>query len=141
MFKNVLMLSLILIMSTVYLVPTYALDFDEPADEPVITEFQHMNSIKTSLSISGGNAYVGVTVTGIINHTTKISVAVTLQKKSGGKWTNVATWHQTSDGYLLRLNKTKAVSKGTYRIKNVVTAYKNASNETKTDYSAPKTCS
>ena len=37
MFKKVLMLSLILIMSTVYLVPTYALDFDEPADEPEIT--------------------------------------------------------------------------------------------------------
>lgn len=135
MFKKVLMLSLILIMSTVYLVPTYALDFDEPADEPVITEFQHMNSIKTSLSISGGNAYVGVTVTGIINHTTKISVAVTLQKKTGGKWTDIITWNQTSDSYILRLNKTKAVSKGTYRVKNVVKAYKNTNYETKTDYS------
>lgn len=67
------------------------MDFDEPADEPVITEFQHMNSIKTSLSISGGIAYIVVTVIGIINHTTKISVAVTLQKKTGGKWTDIIT--------------------------------------------------
>ena len=135
MFKRILSLLLAFIVSTACYVPTFAADLDVPEDEPVITEFQHMNSIKTSLSISGGKAHVGVTVIGILNHTTKISVAVTLQKKSGGTWVDVATWNQETNSSTLRLNKTKAVSKGTYRVKNVVKAYKNTNYETKTDYS------
>lgn len=139
MFKRILSLSLALIVAAACYVPTFAADLDVPADEPVVTEFQHMNSIKTSLSISGGKAYIGVTVIGILNHTTKISVAVTLQKKSGGTWVDVVTWNQDTNSTTLRLNKTKAVSRGTYRVKNVVKAYKNTNYETKTDYSTAKT--
>lgn len=139
MFKRLLSLSLAFIICAACYVPTFAADLDIPADEPVNTEFQHIKTITTELKISGGTAQVQAYVTGKMNHTTKISVAVTLQKKSGGKWTNVATWHQTSDGFLLRLNKTKAVSKGTYRVKNAVKACKNASCESTTVYSEPKT--
>lgn len=135
MFKRIFSLSLALIISAACFVPTFATDLDVPADEPANSEYQHIDSIKTSLSISGGTAHIDVTVLGIINHTTKIVVAVTLQKKTGGQWTNVKTWNQTSNSYMLRLNKTKAVSRGTYRIKNVVKAYKNSNVETTTDYS------
>ena len=135
MFKKILSLGLVLILSAFCYVPSFAEDIDVPADEPLNTEFQHIDTIVTDLKINGGTAYVGVQVIGIINHTTKIEVTATLQKKSGTKWNNVKTWNKTENNYLLRLNKTKAVNKGTYRVKNVVRAYKNSNVETTTDYS------
>lgn len=135
MIKKILLLGLVMILSAFCYVPSFAEELDVPVDEPVNTEYQHINTIITNLTISGGTAYVGVQVTGIINHTTKIEVTATLQKKSGTNWEKVKSWSQSSNSYMLRLNKTKAVSKGTYRIKNVVKAYKNSDCETITTYS------
>lgn len=78
-------------------VPSFAEDIDIPADEPLNTEFQHIDTIVTDLKIKGGTAYVGVQVIGTINHTTKIEVTATLQKKSGTKWNNVKTWNKTEN--------------------------------------------
>ena len=135
MFRKLLSLIIVLMVAALVYIPVFAEDMDSPVDEPIIQEYQYISTINTSLNISGGKASASVTVDDLNNNTTKIYATMTLQKKSGGSWSNIEKWEKTTYGRTLTLSKTKAVSKGTYRIKCVIKAYKNSDCETKTTYS------
>ena len=135
MFRKLLSLIIVLMVAALVYIPVFAEDMDSPVDEPIIQEYQYISTINTSLNISGGKASASVTVDDLNNNTTKIYATMTLQKKSGGSWSNIEKWDKTTYSRTLTLSKTKAISKGTYRLKCVIKAYKNANCETITKYS------
>ena len=135
MFKKLFSISLALIISAPFCIPVFAADQDVPADEPAVEEYAYVSSINTKLIIRNGSATASVTVSDLNNNTTKIYVKMTLQKKSGASWNNVASWEKTTTSHYLTLSKSKAVSKGTYRVKCVTKAYKNGNSESIPTYS------
>lgn len=130
MFRKLLSLTIALIVAMPVCVPVFAEDMDFPVDDPDVQEYQYVSTVNTSLSISGGKASASVSVDDINNNTTKIHATMTLQQKSGGSWSNIGKWDKTTYSRSLSLSKTKAVSKGTYRVKCVIKAYRNANCET-----------
>lgn len=115
--------------------PVFAEDMDAPVDEPVVEEYTYVSSINTNLVIRNGNASASVTVSDLKKNTTKIHVKMTLQKKSGASWKSIASWEKTTTSHYLSLSKSRAVSKGTYRVKCVTNAYKNGKSESIPTYS------
>lgn len=134
-----LSISVAILLAVLSYVPTFADSMDTPAKEPMNVEYLHVNSVTASLSITGGTAHVGVTVSGIPNHTTKIETVVTLQRKSGNSWVKDKRWNKSVNDYMLIMNKSKSVTNGTYRVKCVTKAYHNADYETITKYSGQVT--
>lgn len=140
MSKNLLSISLALIIAAPFCIPVFAEDLDIPADDIVIEEYTYVSYIDTKLAIKSGKACANVTVSDLNNNTTKIHVKMTLQKKSGTSWNNVATWEKTTASHYLSLSKSRAVVKGTYRVKCVTTAYKGTKSKSATTYSETSSC-
>ena len=116
-----------------------ALTEDVPAEPLEGEDYQYIENIKTSLSISGKIADAGVYIADTNGDTTKLSCSMYLQKHSSGGWSNVASWSKSTNSNRLPMSHTKSVSKGKYRVKSVVKAYKGNRSETITDYSKVKT--
>lgn len=135
MFKKILSISMALIIAAPFSMPVFAEDLDTPADEPAVEEYAYVSSINTNLVIRSGNASASVTVSDLKKNTTKIHVKMTLQKKSGASWKSIASWEKTTTSHYLSLSKSRAVSKGTYRVKCVTNAYKNGKSESIPTYS------
>lgn len=91
------------------------------------------------LSISNGNAEINAFVSGYVG-VSKIHAKVVLQKYSGSNWSAVKTYENTVSTSLYSFSKTKAVSKGKYRVKAVFTIYKGEKSEKVTKYSKTVTC-
>lgn len=97
----------------------------------------YVQSAVVSISGTRSNATCKTYVKGV-QGTTKISVSMTLQKKTNGSWKNVQTWSDTKNASTLTLSKKKSLSKGTYRVKSVIKVYKKSQGEPLTVYSATK---
>lgn len=95
---------------------------------------KYYSSALANISISGGTVTTVGKVVGN-NSTTKITIKLYLQKKSNGSWSNVASWAGTKVGKDYKLQKSKAVSKGTYRTKANCTVYSVNNSEHLTKYS------
>lgn len=102
--------------------------------------YTYITNTSVSLSIPSGTANMTSKVTGVYSTTTKVAISMTLQKKSTtGTWGYVSDWSDVYNSYMGTLSKSMSVSKGTYRVKTVFTAYSGSSSETVTQYSAEVT--
>lgn len=105
----------------------------DPGDEPI--PYQYVSSAYATCSVSSGTARSGAVVYGNAG-VTKIVVTYTLQRRSGGSWSNVQSWSKTVNARNFNSSSTKAVSGGySYRTKASVTVYKGAASESFTVYS------
>ena len=101
---------------------------------PISVCAEYAAECDVTLSISNGNAKIHAYVSGNAG-VSKIHAKVVLQKYSGGNWSAVKTYENTVETSLYSLSKTKAVSKGKYRVKAVFTLYKGEKSEKVTKYS------
>lgn len=101
---------------------------------PISVCAEYATRCDVTLSISNGNAKIYAYVFGNVG-VSKIHAKVVLQKYSGGNWSAVKTYENTVETSLYSLSKTKAVSKGKYRVKAVFTIYKGKQSEKITKYS------
>ena len=135
--KNVLIVVVALIMTLSMSVMAFAEEVEppvDPGDDP--TPYQYVSSAYATCSVSAGTARSGAVVYGNAG-VTKIAVTYTLQRKSGGSWSNVKSWSKTVNARTFNESSTKAVSSGySYRTKASVTVYKGAASESFTVYSA-----
>lgn len=105
---------------------------------PISVCAEYATRCDVTLSISNGNANIYASVIGYAG-VSKIHAKVVLQKYSGSNWSAVKTYENTVSTSLYSLSKTKAVSKGKYRVKVVFTLYKGEKSEKVTKYSKTAT--
>lgn len=98
--------------------------------------YSYANTVTTTLRNSSGKAQCLADVVGFSNSTTKITITMTLQKKTLLWWSKVEEWTTTVSNYYATLSKTYTVESGKYRVKSVYTVYSGSENETITDYSS-----
>ena len=110
-----------------------------PGDDSVQPMYQYTQSASASLTFSGSTANYSGRLTGG-SSVTKITVALTLQKKTLLWWDDVETWNKTSASTSIYLERSLAVNSGKYRTKAVFTVYSGNNTETVTEYSAEKSC-
>lgn len=103
------------------------------------TRYQYIERISVGLSITNGTAKVTTEVKDIDGDTTSLSCTATLQRKMGDSWKKVRSWSKSTQSNTLYLSKSKNVSKGKYRVKSVVKAYRRNDHETVTKYSGTVT--
>ena len=141
MFKKLLSLSLCLVLllcsASVINVQATANDPSAAEEAPVISRLAYTKNTRTSLSISSsGVATLTAEFTGYSGTTTKVVIALTLEKQNtNGSWYTVISWQSTYNSYSATMIKTYNVSSGLYRAKAVYTAYSGSSTETTTQYS------
>lgn len=133
--------SVITMMSIMLFLPGNACAFSEDIQEnpPDAHRYQYVERINVSLSISQGTANMGAKVVDTNGDTTKLACTMYLQKYSGGSWSSIKRWSKSTNFSTLVMSHTKAVSKGTYRVKAAVKAYKGSNHETITKYSKSTT--
>lgn len=102
----------------------FALSEDTQENPPDVPRYQYVERINVSLSISQGTANMGIKVEDTNGDTTKLACTMYLQKHSGGAWSSIKSWSKSTNSNTLVMSHSKAVSKGTYRVKAVVKAYK-----------------
>lgn len=131
--KTVIMMTLLttLLLSTCIVSAT---ELNEDTDQGGM-RYKFIERVSVGLSIKGGTAKVTTDAKDVDGDTTSMSFTVTLQKKSGDSWKKVSGWSKSTQSNVLSLSKTKAVSKGKYRVKSVVKAYKGSNQETVIKYS------
>lgn len=112
----------------------FALATKEAEIQPYYT---NVETIRTSLSISGGNASCIAKLTGVSGKTTKVTITMTLEKKVLFWWSEQETWTQTFNSYNGTLSKNySGANSGTYRITAEYIAYSGTNSETITDTSS-----
>ncbi|MCC0705227.1 hypothetical protein IC213_19400 [Clostridioides sp. ES-S-0049-02] len=124
--------------SLVIVNPAFADNLQENVIVLQSPRYVHINKATSELSVSGSNAIIKTTLLGKTG-TTKTTITSVLQKKVSNKWENIASWTASSNSKLCTLSKTKAISKGTYRVSSTVTAYKGSVSEKDTLLSSSKT--
>lgn len=126
------MMSLILLLNCN--VMCFALATEGTKIQPYYTNAE---SVKTSLSISGGNAACIAKLTGVSGKTTKVTITMTLEKKILFWWSEKETWTQTFNSSSGTLSKTySGADSGTYRVTAEYVAYSSSGSETINDISA-----
>jgi len=108
-------------------------DFDQPP-----SRLSYIGTANTTLNISGGQALCEGTVTGYSGITTKIVIALYLERKtaSATTWTTIANGSKTVNSYIGAYQLKAAVTSGyQYRVRAVYTAYSGTKSETLTSYS------
>ena len=111
---------------------TYALSRNETGVQPFYT---YTNDYTTIINISNGSVCCTADVTGY-SSTTKITITMTLQKKTLFWWSDIETWTTTVYNFTALLSGTVYnVDSGTYRTKAVYTVYSGNDSETITGYS------
>ena len=111
-----------------------------PEDSTVQPMYKYTASATTNLVISGTTAYCKAALIGYSGTTTKVSIAMTLQKKSWLTWNDVETWKITTNSYQTSFSKSRTIDSGTYRVKVVYVAYSGTASETFTRYSGSSSC-
>ncbi len=77
--------------------------------------YSYTKKVSATLSISTeGIATCGGSVKAMAS--SRISLTMTLYKKAGNVWSKVTSWSTSGTGITLKLQKTYAVSKGTYKV-------------------------
>lgn len=103
--------------------------------EQIGMRYKYIERVSVGLSIKDGAAKITTEAKDVDGDTTSMRCTATLQKKSGDSWKKVSSWSKSTQSNVLSLSKTKVVSKGKYRVKSVVNAYKGSDYETVTKYS------
>lgn len=85
--------------------------------------------------LNGSTATCESSVSGY-SSVTKITIKMTLQKKTVLWWSEVTSWSTTVNSDYASLIKTKSLEKGTYRIKMSATVYSGSNSEEITGYSS-----
>jgi|GEM_PF-1144255 len=107
-------------------------------DEPPILRMAFTNTTNTILGISGGQATSEGAIVGYSGITTKVTVALYLERKtaSASSWTTIASGSKTTNGHVGAHQLITTVTKGyQYRVRAVYTAYSGSASETLTSYS------
>jgi hypothetical protein len=116
-------------------------DFADQQDSPP-TRLAYINTTNTTLGISGGQAISEGSIVGYSGITTKVTVALYLERKkaSATTWTTVSSGSKTTNGHVGAHQLKTAVTSGyQYRVRAVYTAYSGSNYETLTSYSGVKT--
>lgn len=112
----------------------FALATKEAEIQPYYTNAE---TVRTSLSISGGNARCTAKLTGVSGKTIKVTITMTLEKKILFWWSEKETWTQTFNSSSGTLSKTySGADGGTYRVSAEYVAYSSSGSETISDTSA-----
>jgi len=106
-----------------------------PAGAPKQPCYQYVDRVTASLSITQGTAAASVKVRDADGDASRISCTMHLQKYSEGSWHNIKRWSQNTKSHRLTMSHTKTVSKGKYRIRAIVKAYKGNTREKIIKYS------
>ena len=109
-----------------------AIDNGESEIMPCYTYTSEHSSV---IGLNGSTATCESYVSGYSN-VTKITMKMTLQKKTVLWWSEVTSWSTTVNSDYALLTKTKSLGSGTYRIKMTATVYSGSSSENITGYSA-----
>ena len=128
-----------LILSTVFIIVgmftmSYAAERMQELGGKHEPNYTNTASIDSTISISNMKAFCKVDVQGK-KGATKITINMTLQKKSGKSWKNIKTWEGTKKAKSYCLTQNQEVGKGSYRVKGTVKVYKGKNCETITKYS------
>lgn len=106
-------------------------------DADIQPYYTNAKSVRTTLSISDGNASCSAKLTGISGTTTKVTITMTLEKKILFWWSEKETWTQTFNSSSGTLAKTySGADSGTYRITAEYIAYGSSGSEIINDTSA-----
>lgn len=97
--------------------------------------YDYTSSTSVLLSISDGTAICSATLDGYAGITTKVSIDMTLQKKTLWWWSEVQTWHTTYYENYAICTESTTVGSGTYRVKAEFIAYSGTASESITSYS------
>ena len=111
---------------------------DLDPNEPPVVRSAYINTTLTTLTISSGQANSEGSISGYYGVTTKVTVALHLERKtaSASTWTTIASGSKTTNGCVGAHQLKTAVSKGyQYRVRAVYTAYSGTKSETLTSYS------
>ena len=136
MYRKIIVFIISLSLITLCFAVALAEGIDDSEEGLGANRYQYVSYLSTKLKISRGKANITINVKGFENTTTQIKTTATLQKKSGTSWINVKSWSKTTTDHVLVLTKSKNVSNGMYRVKNVTKAYHGNAYETITDYSS-----
>ena len=107
----------------------------ENGESEIMPCYTYVSDHKAILKLNGTTATCQSYVNGY-SSTTKITMKMTLQKKTVLWWSEVTSWSTTVNGTTAALNKTKSLDSGTYRIKMTATVYSGSNSEEVTTYSA-----
>ena len=141
MFKRIVSVILAVIISAIIPFAAFAEEYDTPAEDVIIEEYQYTQSAVAGLSISSKNANCSCLVTGQSGKATKITVTLELQKKSGASWNSIYARGKTVNGRTASYSYTyNSLSRGTYRTKVTAKVYSGNKSETVTAYSASTSC-
>jgi len=112
---------------------------DAAVPPPPQFRWSYINTIKTTLVISGGQASCTGTVTGYNGITDKVEITLYLERKlaSSSVWSSSASDpKQTFNSFFGMYTMKKAATSGyEYRVRAVYTAYSGSNSETVTGYS------
>jgi len=107
-------------------------------DMPPPQRLSYTNTANTTLGISGTQAISEGLIVGYYGVTTKVTVALNLERKtaSATTWTTIASGSKTTNGHFGAHQLKTTVTKGyQYRVRAVYTAYSGTKSETFTGYS------
>lgn len=119
---------------------THAMNANTQSDTEIQPLLNYTSVTSALLTITDGRAICYADVIGYEGVTTKITIEMTLQKKTLWWWDDVQSWKLTNYDYIASDEESVNVSSGTYRVKAVFTIYSGTASETVTDYSPEKSC-
>ena len=109
------------------------LDNPQEPEEPE-NPYSILDTYSATLSKSGSTANVAGSIYSVIG-TSKVTIKLELQKKSGSTYSTIKTWTTTKNARSASLTGSYSISSNqTYRLKATFTATKNGSTETATIY-------
>lgn len=100
----------------------FAADTESNQESKKQIRYENTAYAYADLSISKGKAIAETYVQGRTN-TTKITMKMFLQKRSGSKWATVKTWRATRNTKSALLTGNQKVDRGTYRVRLEATVY------------------
>lgn len=110
-----------------------------PVKETVQPMYKYTATTLASLSISNNTAQCFSQIIGYQN-VTKISITMTLEKKTLFWWSDVETWTATYYSPTAQITKSYSVKSGKYRVKVKFVVYAGSNSETITTYSSQEEC-
>lgn len=103
-----------------------------------LTRYNYIHSVSSYLDISSnGTAHIYSDLYKTV-YADSIYLSASLQRKSGGSWTDVASWSASSSSSYASISETYSVSSGTYRVKTYYSVSGSGGTESGTIYSKIK---
>lgn len=125
---NILLTSLVVIIASFNIISIKAVE-NMYQPETIPTRYEIIKHVASYLRISGTTGRCDSEVIGK-NGVNRITIHQKLQRYSGGEWTTVQLWRETTTSTSLSFSNTKgSLSSGTYRNHTVAYVYKNNDRE------------